>query len=64
MVPREGGEEAKNGRKIPRGGNERGGHVRARENIYGYDGAGKGAGKGGGLSNKPTLLHRASRVYS
>lgn len=49
MVPGE-DEEEKNGRKIPRGGNKRGGHVRAQENIYGYGGARKaergGAGKG------------------
>lgn len=41
MVPEEGGEEGKNGRKILTRGNERGGSVRARENIYGYSG-GKG----------------------
>lgn len=66
MVPGEGGEEEKNGRKIPRGGNERRGHVRAQENIYGHGGARKAEMGGGkrGLSNKPTPLRRASRVYS
>lgn len=46
MVPEEGGEEEKNGRKIPTGANERGGSVRARENIYGYSGGKGGTRKG------------------